>query len=221
MATAEAIYAGLPGKSPYPGHSPGAEAEPGSWTPWITGPSPDQMHQALMFKFATGFWGGFVFGKPDYDVLGLDLASAAKRAEAVAKVVNATDPDLSRFRKHGGKLIQYHGWNDPAIPAAGSIVYYERVRKKLGDVDPFYRLYLIPGMLHCGGGPGPNSVAWLDVLRAWVEQNQAPEGLVATGPATEPAAAQPLCPYPAKASFAEEGAPRKAICNRPSAAAAG
>ena len=119
------------------------------------------MHQALIFKFATGFWGGFVFGKAGYDVLGLDLAKAPQLAEAVAKIVNATDPDLSKFRKHGGKLIQYHGWNDPAIPAQGSIVYYEDVRAKLLDVDGFYRLYMIPGMLHCGGGLGPSNVAWL------------------------------------------------------------
>jgi Tannase and feruloyl esterase len=219
VAAAETIYAGLPGKWPYPGYSPGAEADPRAWSAWITGPSADQMHQALIFKFATGFWGGFVFGKADYDVLGLDLANAPKRAEAVAKIVNATDPDLGKFRKKGGKLIQYHGWNDPAIPAAGSIAYYEQVQKKLGgNIDPFYRLYMIPGMLHCGGGPGPSNVAWLDVMRAWVEQNQPPEGLVATGPANT---AQPLCPYPGKAGFAEGNRPLKALCNRPTDAATG
>ncbi len=218
IATAQTIYGGLPGKQPFPGNSPGAEAEPGAWGVWITGPSADQLHQALIFKFASGFWADFVFGKPDYDVLGLDINAAPRAAAAVAKDLNATDPDLSKFRKHGGKLIQFHGWNDPAIPAQGSIVYYEQVRAKLGEVDPFYRLYLIPGMLHCGGGPGPGSVAWLDLLRAWVEQSQAPEGLVATGPAN---AAQPLCPYPARASFAEDTLPRKALCNRPEPASAG
>jgi len=194
IESALTIYTGLTGKKQsYPGNTPGAEAEPGSWAFWITGPSPDQLHQALIFKFAAGFWGPFVSGDPAYDILRLDIANPPKGAEAVAKIVNATDPDLSRFRKHGGKLIQYHGWNDPAIPAQGSIVYYEQVRKKLGNVDPFYRLYLIPGMLHCGGGPGPSGVAWLDVLRAWVEQNRAPGGLVASNPA----AGQALCPYPA------------------------
>ena len=120
----------------------------------------------------------------------------------MAKDLNATDPDLSRFRKHGGKLIQFHGWNDPAIPAAGSIVYYEQVQAKLGDVDPFYRLYLIPGMLHCGGGPGPGNVAWLDLLRAWVEQNQAPEGIVATGGRRTPRSR--CVPIPPRPSFAED-----------------
>jgi hypothetical protein len=166
------------------------------------------MHQALIFKFAAGFWGPFVSGDPAYDILKLDIANPPKGAEGVAKIVNATDPDLSRFRKRGGKLIQYHGWNDPAIPTQGSIVYYEQVRSKLKNVDDFYRLYLIPGMLHCGGGPGPSGVAWLDVLRAWVERNQAPEGIVASGPAAQ----QALCPYPATGALDGDAAPRRVIC---------
>jgi feruloyl esterase len=207
VAAAETIYAGLPGKSPLPGNSPGAEAEPGSWAFWITGPSPDQLHQALIFKFATGFWGSFVFGQPDYDILGLDVAKAPQLAEAVAKAVNATDPDLGRFRKRGGKLIQYHGWNDPAIPAAGSLVYYEQVQKKLGGaIDPFYRLYLIPGMLHCGGGPGPSNVAWLDVMRAWVEGDRAPDAIMATNAPGAAPARQPLCPYPATGTIVDDRA---------------
>jgi hypothetical protein len=201
VASARAIYIGLGGGKVYPGNSPGAEAEPGAWATWITGPAANQLHQALIFKFATGFWGGFVNANPNYDVMKVDVASAPKASAAVAKVINATDPDLSRFRKHGGKLIQYHGWNDPAIPAAGSIVYYEDVAAKLHDVDGFYRLYLIPGMLHCGGGPGPSGVDWLGTLRTWVEQGQAPAGLVATGgPRDQPpppgAPTQRLCPYP-------------------------
>ena len=74
---------------------------------------------------------------------------------------------------------------------------------------------MIPGMLHCGGGPGPSNVAWLELLRAWVEQGRAPEGIVATGGAAGApnAGSQPLCPYPGKASFAEDTLPRKALCS--------
>jgi hypothetical protein len=204
VATAQTIYAGLTGKQQaYPGHTPGAEAEPGAWAAWITGPSADRLHQALIFQFATGFWGGFVFGDPNYDVMSLDLAKAQKAAETVAKEIDATNPDLSRFRKHGGRLIQYHGWNDPAIPAQGSIVYYEAVGRKLPNAEDFYRLYMIPGMLHCGGGPGPSGVDWLTTLRDWVEKGQAPSGLVATGgaPGQAPVAGAPtqlICPYPKK-----------------------
>jgi hypothetical protein len=208
VATARAIYRGTTdsaGAVTYPGHSPGAEAEPGGWPVWITGPAASQLSQALSFRFATGFWGGFVFGDPNYDVLKLDIANAAKTAAAVAKEVDSTDPDLSRFRAGGGKLIQYHGWNDPAIPSRGSIVYYEDVRRTMGDTSDFYRLYLIPGMLHCGGGPGPGAVDWLGVLRTWVELGQAPQGLVALSappgaPPAPGAGSQRLCPYPTRPS---------------------
>lgn len=205
VAAAEAIERGIVapgGRTVYPGNSPGAEAEPGGWANWIAGPG-GQSNQALSYKFATGFWGGFVHGDAAYDVTTMDLAGAPKAAAAVAKVVDATDPDLSRFRGHGGKLIQYHGWDDPAIPARGSIVYYEEVGRKLGDTSSFYRLYLIPGMLHCGGGKAPTGVDWLGTLRAWVEDHKAPEGLaaVAAAPGQPPApgaATQRLCPWPRK-----------------------
>jgi hypothetical protein len=204
VATAQAIYTGLTGKQQvYPGHTPGAEAEPGSWATWITGPSGDRIHQALSFQFATGFWGGLVFNDPNYDVMNLDLTKAQTAAEKVAKEIDAVNPDLSRFRKHGGRLIQYHGWNDPAIPARGSIVYYDEVERKLPDADDFYRLYLIPGMLHCGGGPAPANVDWLAALQDWVEKREAPSGLIATdGPRGQPPApgapTQLACPYPQK-----------------------
>ena len=201
IASAQAIYVGLGDGKTYPGNSPGAEAEPGAWATWITGPSPDQLDHALIFKFATGFWGGLVFGDANFNIMKLNVTGVHKAVATVAKVVDATDPDLSRFRKHGGKLIQYHGWDDPAIPAKGSIVYYEEVGAKLHEVDGFYRLYMIPGMLHCGGGPGPSGVDWLTTLRDWVEKSEAPGGLVATAaapgqPVAPGAATQRLCPYP-------------------------
>ncbi|HEX3407956.1 MAG TPA: tannase/feruloyl esterase family alpha/beta hydrolase [Caulobacteraceae bacterium] len=201
VAAARAIQDGVrtPGFS-YPGNAPGAQGEPYSWDIWITGTAAAHVSSALMFQFANAYWAEMVFGEPDVDIRKLDLAKAQAEAAGVARIVDATDPDLSRFRAHGGKLIQWHGWNDPAIPAAGSIVYYEDVRRRLGEVDAFYRLYLLPGVLHCGDGPGPGKVAWLDVLRAWVEQGHAPGPLraAASTPLAAPAdVPQPLCPYPA------------------------
>jgi Tannase and feruloyl esterase len=69
-------------------------------------------------------------------------------------------PDLNAFNAAGGKLIQYHGWNDAAIPAQSSINYYQSVAAKMdqGGVRSFYRLFMAPGMDHCGGGVGPNAV---------------------------------------------------------------
>jgi feruloyl esterase len=74
-------------------------------------------------------------------------------------VLNSNDPDLSAFLARGGKLIEYHGWNDPAISPLNSIDYYKSVQQKMGaeKTQGFMRLYMIPGMGHCSGGPGPNS----------------------------------------------------------------
>ena len=79
--------------------------------------------------------------------------------ETTAKALNATDADLSPFRARGGKLIVYHGWNDPAIPAINAVNYYDSVVAKMGrgDVDSFMRLYMVPGMQHCDDGPGADS----------------------------------------------------------------
>ena len=196
LATARTLYRGLVsahGRVLYPGYTPGGEAETGAWSAWLTGPSIDQSDKALIHGFATGFWGGFVFGDAHYDIQKLDLARAPAEAANAAAIVNSTDPNLSRFRAHGGKLIQYHGWNDPAIPARGSIVYYENVRSLMGDPSSFYRLYMIPGMLHCGGGQGPSQVNWLGLLQDWVETDKAPGDVVALRPAN--GTQQTLHPY--------------------------
>ncbi|HEV2362801.1 MAG TPA: tannase/feruloyl esterase family alpha/beta hydrolase [Caulobacteraceae bacterium] len=200
VATAESIYRGYvrpDGSAALPGQSPGAEAQSDGWAVWITGPSPARIDEALIYRFSQGVWGDFVAGEPKLDLRTVDLSAAPTKAEArVTAELAADDPDLSKFRAAGGKLIAYHGWNDPAIPARASIAYFEDVRRAMeGDVSAFYRLYLVPGMLHCGGGPGPGEVNWLEVMRAWVEKGQAPEGVVARS-APPASGSQRLCPYP-------------------------
>jgi len=200
------IYRGLSDRNP--GFTPGEEDERGAWVTWMTGPSPDQAAQALQHQFAASFWGDFVYGDPNFDILKLDVRTAPAAAAKLATILDATNPNLSAFRAHGGKLIQYHGWNDPAIPARGSIVYYEDVQAKMGDTSDFYRLYMIPGMLHCGGGPGPGQVDWLDQITVWVEQGKAPTVVMARraspGPGPE---SQQLCPYPAIGGDCDPGPP--------------
>src|SRR5882757_2626046 len=91
-------------------------------------------------------------------------AADAKTAHAL----NATDPDLRRFAARGGKLILYHGWNDPAISALNTVDYYRSVAKTVGaeKTAVFLRLYLIPGMQHCLGGPGATSFGQLGTTTA-------------------------------------------------------
>ena len=100
--------------------------------------------------------------------------------EKTARALNATDPDLKAFEAHGGKLILYHGWNDPAIPPGYSLEYRQRMTAKTGDADSFYRLYMVPGMLHCRGGDAPTDVDWQAALENWVEKAAPPAELVAS-----------------------------------------
>ena len=109
---------------------------------------------------------------------------------------------MSAFKKRGGKLIQYHGWNDAAIPPRSSILYAEEMGRATGDAAGFYRLYLVPGMLHCGGGNGPSTVDWLAELDRWVDSGKGPAGLTATSTAN---GSQLLCPYPGVARKDDKG----------------
>lgn len=210
VASARAMYDGRrdprAGKIAFPGFSPGAESLSGSWNAWITGPNEAEHPKAAGLNFSSNAFKYFAFGDPSFDFLKLDLgAQFDKAARKMAPVIDAPNPNLAAFQKHGGKLIQYHGWNDPAIPPRSSIRYYEDVRKTMGDTSDFYRLYLVPGMLHCGGGAGPGTVDWVSLLDGWVSENKAPAALEATA-GTNPQAAekrQTLCPFP---GVAKDGA---------------
>jgi hypothetical protein len=98
-------------------------------------------------------------------------------------------------RTHGGKLIQYHGWNDPAIPPRYSLDYHARVVAKLGPSSDFYRLFMIPGMLHCTGGAGPGDVDWQTLIENWVERGSTPTIVSATSDADYNRQAIAAVPY--------------------------
>ena len=228
-AAVAAIYAGprTPGGTVLArGFPPGAETGPGGWAPWLTGPAPEQSLQAT---FAQGALAYMVFDRPDYDLRSFDFERDVAAVEArLHPVLNATQPDLSAFHKRGGKLLLFHGWNDPALSAYETIDYYEAVRARMGNaVDSFARLYLIPGLQHCTGGPGATYCGGINVpfgdaehdlsaaLERWVEQGIAPGELVASAAPdrsnlAQPAPATPrrrICPYPQVASFRGTGSP--------------
>jgi feruloyl esterase len=176
------IYRGLePGATGrrYGGPSPGAEAAAGGWMGWIlpTGPLPEDVPAGA--DFARGFYGEFVRAEDGFDLVRLTERDVRAGHARFGAILNAIDPDLGEFARHGGRLIQYHGWNDPGIPASFSLSYYDAVRARLGATDSFHRLFMLPGVLHCGGGPGPDGVDWLAVLEGWVERGEAPEEVVA------------------------------------------
>jgi hypothetical protein len=201
VAAARALYFGRPGpngRSMFPAFTPGAEALPGSFQSWNTGVSQDRIWEAAGYQFSSNVMKYFIYGDPAFDFLKADLGPKFDSdRQRVAKVVDAVDADLTPFKRRGGKLIQWHGWNDPAIPPLGSVRYHDELRAKMGDTSSFYRLYMAPGVLHCRGGNGPGDVDWLSVIDAWVTKGAAPSALVAK--AERGPASQLLCPYPAVA----------------------
>ena len=134
-----------------------AETGPGGWSAWITGATPTAAQQ---FFFATQGFKNMVHSDPDWNYETFDLERDGKLAqERLAAALNATDPNLKAFTDRGGKLILYHGWNDAALPPVNTINYYQAVMATMGQgqADRFVRLFMVPGMQHCGGGPGPDS----------------------------------------------------------------
>src|SRR4029077_6112110 len=105
------------------------------------------------------------YGDAAWDVKSFDIHRDLPVADAKAGVNNATDPNLSAFKAHGGKLLLYHGWNDQLIAPRNTIDYYDSGRANMGGAqDDFIRLFMAPGMQHCGGGPGPNQVNWMAAM---------------------------------------------------------
>jgi feruloyl esterase len=132
----------------------------------------------------------------------------AKKMESSAKIVNATNPDLRAAKKRGAKIIHYHGWADPGVTAFQSIDYYESVVRKMGqrEVDEFYRMFLVPGMFHCGGGVGCGSADWVTAIMDWVEKGTAPGKVIgARVEGGQTKRTRPLCPYPQVARYGGAG----------------
>jgi feruloyl esterase len=151
-----------------------------------------------------------VFGNPSWTVPQFNVNADVARAEEIdGNTVNALDANVKPFLDRGGKLIQYHGWSDPQISPGGSVQYYERAVEASGGaarVSGSYRLFLAPGMGHCGGGEGPNTFDMVAALEQWVEAGKAPDQVLAsrvTGGRVD--RTRPLCPYPQVAVYKGSG----------------
>ncbi|WP_233806542.1 tannase/feruloyl esterase family alpha/beta hydrolase [Paraburkholderia sp. HP33-1] len=123
--------------------------------------------------------------------------------------IDATNPDLSAFNAAGGKLILWHGWADQHISPLFTIQYYEAMQNTLGasTVDQFARLYLIPGVGHCGGGEGNPNIDLVTSVTNWVEQSKAPTSVMTyqTDSSSNVTASRPVYPYPAVAKYTGSG----------------
>lgn len=129
-----------------------------------------------------------------------------------AATFDATNPNLRPFRDAGGKLILWQGLADPAISPVGTIAYYQAVEDTMGGpaaTGQFARLFMLPGVSHCGGGQGPSNMDALGAIVAWVEQGSAPSSLLTTETPTaaNPVASLPVYPYPLVATYNGTGNP--------------
>jgi hypothetical protein len=214
VAALRKIYSGgqdSHGNLIFPGLMPGDEA--GTWKSWITGSAPGGSN------YIQNYFRYMVYDDPAWNGLTASVDQALTTADQrTAGQLNSTDPDLSRFHARGGKLILYHGWNDPAISPLNTIAYYESVQSKLGKekARTFVSLYMVPGMGHCAGGPGPSAFGQLGIpsakgepfgiftaLERWVETGVQPGSIVATKYTADKKVemTRPLCPYPQVATY--------------------
>ena len=197
------------GEAVFPGKEPGSETGWGAFlgSPVVPGIS------AGSFQVA--------YNDANWDAKGFNLDRDLKVVdEKVGSIVNAVNPDLSAFKAHGGKLLLYHGWNDTAISPGNTVNYYQSVLAKMGGKqDNFVRLFMAPGMQHCGNGSGPNQVNYMGALERWRESNAAPDTLTAYHVANNRVdVVRPLCPYPQVAQYKGAGSTNDAanfVCKAP------
>lgn len=211
------VYAGprnpRTGEQIIAGYSPGSESAlgdeyEGGWKTYITDPNEPMRLE---------FWKYWVFHDAAWDWRTFDYDRDVIRADTELAAVNASNPDLRAFKARGGKILMYSGWADPVGPPMDAVSYYQRVEEVMGGrkkTESFFRLFMVPGMAHCRGGPGPNNFGGLstiaspqneidpehDVLSAlvqWVEKGSAPDHIIAahfTNGSVD--RTRPLCPYP-------------------------
>jgi feruloyl esterase len=143
------------------------------------------------------------YNDPNTDWKTFDLDRDMKFLDQKIGYVDAVNPDLSKFKASGGKLLITHGWSDTGITPETSIWYYEQVLQKMGkNQSDWVRLFMAPGMGHCGGGPGVNSFDSIGTLETWVEKGVAPETMLGMG---AQGMTRPLCPYPQYAEYNGSG----------------
>jgi feruloyl esterase len=187
--------------------------EPGSelgWSMLARGPEP--------FSAATDQFRYVVFKNPAWDWHSLNLDTDVALADKIDDdTINAGNPNIKAFLDHGGKLLMYHGWSDPGVPPLASVNYYKTAVDTLGGESKTadsIRLFMVPGMGHCGGGEGPNKFDMMSAMTAWRENGQTPRRIIAS----RPGRTRPLCAYPQAAKYKGSGSPDDAanfVCEAP------
>jgi pimeloyl-ACP methyl ester carboxylesterase len=193
-----AEIAGSNGQSGWIGQEINGPNGPGAWTSYG--------HNFLRFVLP-GAKAGAVDSDPVRAFQQFDIDTYPARAEELRQIIDATDTDLSAFRRRGGKLLMYYGWADPQLNPRMGVEYFEQVAGKMGDsTGDFFRLFMVPGMFHCGGGVGTSVFDAATPLVKWVEAGQAPGRIEASRVvAGQVVRTRPLCSYPEVARYKGSG----------------
>jgi feruloyl esterase len=183
---------------------------PGSEVAWgvLAGPLAGGAPASRESSVADNTFKYVIFKDPRWDFRTLNFDKDIEYAEKVDSDLNkANDPNLKPFFARKGKLIMYHGWSDQVVPPQHSIHYYDSVEKTVGvQAAESLRLFMVPGMTHCGGGPGPNTFDTVSAIEQWVEKSKAPEQMIASHSADGKVdRTRPVCPYPQVAKYKGTG----------------
>jgi feruloyl esterase len=209
------------GKTYTQGFPAGHEGGPTGWPAWIIGRTPPTPQADGTLAFGSQVPSGYNLSESNMRFLAtenddqsfnwktLKFPQDLPRLASMTEILSPHDADLRPYKQRGSKIIMYHGWSDPAISAYGTLDYYQQMSKIVGgqkEADTFSRLYFVPGMHHCSGGPGPNAFDMLTVLENWIEKGVAPTSVVASH-STEGKVdrTRPLCPYPQVATYSGSG----------------
>jgi feruloyl esterase len=212
IAAAERIYGDVfrQGKRFFPGWPVGAE---------VPGPNgvSGRAGQQIRTQNGSSVWANYAqsflryMATPEVDpeqaIARFDIDKDMPRLEFLHHVIDANDPDLSAFRQRGGKLIMYFGWADPQLNARVAVEYFEEATARMGSsTGEFFRLFMVPGMFHCGGGIGTSTFDVATPLVKWVEGGEAPQSIAASRvSAGKVDRTRPLCPYPQIATYKGSG----------------
>jgi pimeloyl-ACP methyl ester carboxylesterase len=204
------------GKRFFPGWPPGAEvAGPNGQSGWLGQEIPTANGAATWTSYGYNFlrymapWMRSAGGEMEaaQAFRDFDIDRDPGRVEELRQILDATDPDLSAFRKRGGKLLLYFGWADPQLNPRMGVEYYEKVVDTMGpSTSEFARLFMVPGMFHCSGGVGTSQFDMTSPLLKWVEGDTAPARIEASRTvAGKVVRTRPLCAYPLTARYKGTG----------------
>jgi feruloyl esterase len=198
VEAAKKIYAGASHAGTHQPLYPGLE--PGSEIGW------NMSVAARPVGYAEDFFKYILHNDAGWDPKSLNYDADVAAVDKLKTGLDATNADLSKFVGYGGKLLIYHGWSDPGIPPRNSVNYYERVLKTTKNASDSVRLFMVPGMAHCGGGDGTSTFDMVAAVNTWVETKAAPETIPASKMADgKVVRTRPLCAYPSVATYKGTG----------------